>query len=188
MTLEPVLTAYGYPILYLGTILEGETFVVISAVLCRTGHMETVWVICTAFLGALSGDLFCFQMGRYGVEKYLEKGSRWQRRVDKASRLLERNQNLVIFSYRFFYGLRAVIPFLIGATDYNFRRFILLSSAGAMVWSITVTFAGLVCGKALLLFIADMKNYQLWVIGALGILGILFGAIYHFKVRKKHSA
>jgi membrane protein DedA with SNARE-associated domain len=65
MTLEPVLTTYGYPLLYLGTILEGETFVIISAVLCQAGQLKAIAVVCTAFLGALSGDLFCFQMGHW---------------------------------------------------------------------------------------------------------------------------
>jgi membrane protein DedA with SNARE-associated domain len=183
MTPEQVLTAYGYPILYLGTILEGETFVIISAVLCQTGQLKVIGVVCTAFLGALSGDLFCFQMGHWGAGKFLKKGSRRQRRASKAAVLLERNPNLIIFCYRFFYGFRTVIPVLIGATGCSFRRFILLSSAGAAVWSITVTAAGLVCGKALLLFMTDIKTYRFWCIGGLGIIGIIFWAIYHLKQR-----
>jgi membrane protein DedA with SNARE-associated domain len=186
MTLEPLSTAYSYPILYLGTIFEGETFVIISAILCQTGHLEVIWVVCTAFLGALSGDLLCFHMGRAGSGRYLKKGSRWQRRVEKASRLLERHQHVVVFGYRFFFGLRAVIPFLIGVTDYSFWRFILLSSAGAIVWSITITAAGLVCGKSLLLFMTNMENYRIWFIGGLGIIGLLFWAIYYLKYRKAH--
>jgi membrane protein DedA with SNARE-associated domain len=184
MTFEPALNAYGYPLLYLGTILEGETFVIISAILCQTGHLKVVWVVCAAFFGALSGDLFCFQMGRIGGGKLLKKESRWQWRADKASRLLKQHQTLVVFSYRFLYGLRAVIPFLIGATGYSFRRFILLSSAGALVWSITVTAAGLAGGKALLFFMSAMNSYQLWFIGGLGMIGILCWGIYYFKQRK----
>jgi membrane protein DedA with SNARE-associated domain len=183
MTLEPALNAYGYPLLYLGTILEGETFVIISAILCQTGHLKVVWVVCAAFFGALSGDLFCFQMGRIGGGKLLKKESRWQWRADKASRLLKQHQTLVVFSYRFLYGLRAVIPFLIGATGYSFRRFILLSSAGALIWSITVTAAGLVFGKILLPIISDLTTYRIWVIGGFLTFGILCWAIYHFKHR-----
>ena len=183
MSLEPALAAYGYPILYLGTILEGESFVVLSAVLCQTGHLATVWVVVTAFLGAISGDLLCYFGGRYGGSNWIRRRPFWQRRAARATRLLERHQNHVVFSYRFFYGLRAVIPFLIGMTNYNFARFLLLSSAGALVWSVTITMAGLVCGKFLLLFISDLQRYLLWFVGVLGILGIVFWAIYHFKQR-----
>jgi len=178
MALEPLLTTYGYALLYLGTILEGETFVIISAVLCQTGQLKAFWVICTAFLGALSGDVFCFQIGRLGAGKLFERGSHRQRRLDKAAVLLKRNPNLIVFCYRFFYGFRAVIPFLIGATGCSWRRFILLSGAGAALWSITVTAAGIVCGKALLLFTADIKTYQLWGIGALSMVGIGLWAIW----------
>jgi membrane protein DedA with SNARE-associated domain len=188
MSIDPVLTAYGYPILYLGTIFEGETFVIISAVLCQTGHLDVIWVVCTAFLGALSGDLICFRIGRIGSGKYLKKGFRWQRRADKAGRLLKRYGNAVVFFYRFFYGLRAVIPFLIGVTDYSFWRFILLSSAGAFVWSITITAAGLVFGKALLPFITDMEYYLLLFIGGLGVIGLLVWAICRFEFNNRSAA
>ena len=186
MIIEPKITLYGYPILYLGTILEGETFVVISAVLCQAGHLKVIWVACTAFLGALSGDLFCFQLGRLGAGKIPRNGSHWQRRIDKASGLLERHQHLILFGYRFLYGLRAVIPFMIGVTDYSFRRFVLISSAGAAVWSIAVTAAGLLCGKALLLLMTDMKTYRIWGIVILGIIGIILWAVYRFKRRRSN--
>jgi membrane protein DedA with SNARE-associated domain len=179
MTLESALTAHGYSILYLGTILEGETFVIISSVLCQTGHLEFVWVVCTAFLGALTGDVVCFLMGRCGGAKFLKKGSLWRRRTAKATRLLKQNQLFIVFSYRFFYGLRAVIPFLIGVTDYSFRRFLLISSAGALVWSITITMVGITCGKIILPFLAEMKHYQILFIGAIGIIGFLVWAIFH---------
>jgi membrane protein DedA with SNARE-associated domain len=183
MPLEPTLAAYGYTILYLGTILEGETFLIISAVLRQTGHLEIIWVICTAFLGVLSGDLFCFHIGRFDGGKFLKKRMHWQKPADKAYRLLQRHQSRIVFSHRFFYGLRAVIPFLIGTKECSFRRFLLLSSAGAMVWSVTLTVAGFVCGKVLLLFLADMKHYQLLFIGGFAIFGLLCWAIYHLKNR-----
>ena len=184
MTLEPVITAYGYPFLYLGTILEGETFVIISAILCQSGQLKVVWVICTAFLGAMTGDLFCFQMGRFGGRKFLTKSPRRQQRLEKAAILLKRNPNLIIFSYRFFYGFRTVIPLLIGASGCSYRRFILLSSAGAAVWSITISAAGMAFGRALLLLITDIRTYQLWFIGSLGIIGIVLWGIYHFKQQR----
>jgi membrane protein DedA with SNARE-associated domain len=187
MPLEPTLTTYGYPILYLGTILEGETFVIISAILCETGHLNVFGVMCAAFLGALSGDLLCFQLGRFGGERFLRKRSYWQRRVDKASRLLERHQDLIVFSYRFFYGLRAAIPFLIGITDYSFLRFLLISSAGALAWSVTITVAGLIFGKALLHFMGHMQNTQLLIIGGLGILGLIFWGLYHFRDQRSED-
>jgi membrane protein DedA with SNARE-associated domain len=185
MTLEPILAAYGYPILYLGTILEGETFVIISVILCQTGHLKPIWVVGTAFLGAISGDLLCFLLGRYGGANLVKKRPYWQRRTARAARLLGRHQSLVVISYRFFYGLRAVIPFMIGMTNYSFGRFILLSSAAALVRSITISVAGLVCGKVLILFISDMKHYQLWLFGGLGIFGLLWWSIYHFKHRQR---
>lgn len=184
MIIESIIATYSYPILYVGTIIEGETFVIISAILCQTDHLKVFGVVCTAFLGALSGDLICFQLGRFGGGKLLRKGSYWQRRADKATHLLERHQGLIIFSYRFFYGLRAVIPFMIGVTDYSFLRFIFISSAGALAWSITITAAGLIFGKALLHYMGHMQNTQLLIIGGLGILGLIFWGVYHFKGQK----
>ena len=113
------------------------------------------------------------------VAKFLKKGSLWRRRTAKANRLLERNKTLILFIYRFFFGLRAVIPFLIGVTDYSFRRFLLISSAGALVWSITITMVCITCGKIILPFLAEMEHYQILFIGAIGITGFLVWGIYH---------
>jgi membrane protein DedA with SNARE-associated domain len=125
MILEQDLFTYGYPILFLGTILEGETFVIISSALCQTGHLEFVWVVFTAFLGALTGDVICFLTGRCGGARFLR------------------------------------------------------SSAGALVWSITITMVGITCGNIILPFLVEMKYYQFLFIGAIGITGFLIWAIYH---------
>jgi membrane protein DedA with SNARE-associated domain len=92
--------------------------------------------------------------------------------------LLERHQSWIVLGYRFLYGLRAVIPFLIVATGYSFRRFFLLSCIGGIVWSITITLAGIAFGKDLLIVLTEMKQYQFWVLGLVGMIGIILWIVY----------
>jgi membrane protein DedA with SNARE-associated domain len=117
-------------------------------------------------------------MGRWGGHRFLGSGNRWQHRVQKANRLLERHQSWIVLGYRFLYGLRAVIPFLIGATGYSFRRFFLLSCIGGIVWSITITLAGIAFGKIVLAVLSDIQQYQFWVLGFIGMIGILLWVIH----------
>jgi membrane protein DedA with SNARE-associated domain len=46
-------------------------------------------------------------------------------------------------SFRFLYGLRTVVPFVIGMSTVSTKRFVLLNIVGAIVWAIVV---GIVVG------------------------------------------
>jgi membrane protein DedA with SNARE-associated domain len=45
MTLESVLTTYGYFALMIGTFLEGETILIAAGFLAHRGYLELPWVI-----------------------------------------------------------------------------------------------------------------------------------------------
>ena len=49
INLEILVSAYGYPALFIGTFLEGETILVIAGFLAHRGYLELPWVIVIAF-------------------------------------------------------------------------------------------------------------------------------------------
>jgi membrane protein DedA with SNARE-associated domain len=52
-----------------------------------------------------------------------------------------------VFSYRFIYGMRAVIPFLLGAGRCRGLTFALLSAASAIAWALVFATGGYYCGS-----------------------------------------
>ncbi|NJL60383.1 MAG: hypothetical protein HC887_12875 [Desulfobacteraceae bacterium] len=83
MSPESLIQTYGYPILFIGTILEGESFVLVAGSLAQNNYLELRWVILTAFSGSFVGDQFFFFLGRYRGVPFLEKYPSWKEKSAK---------------------------------------------------------------------------------------------------------
>ncbi|MGD8367882.1 MAG: DedA family protein [Desulfobacterales bacterium] len=142
MSAEALLAAYGYAALYVGAIVEGESFMMAGALLAAQGILDFPGVLAAGFFGALTGDQFFFYLGRYQGSRFLRSRPGWQRRTESAVRFLERFQGLVVPGLRFFYGLRAAIPFALGMGGYRRARFLLLNTTGAVLWTAAMAAAG----------------------------------------------
>ncbi len=180
MSLEAFIATYGYLALIVGTLLEGETVVIIAGVLARRGYLELPWVIICSLAGAVAGDQFFFHLGRKSGPAFLARRPHWQRRVDRVRRLLERYQTPVIIGFRFLYGLRSVTPFAIGASGYSPLRFLILNAIGGIIWAGVVGYAGYTFGLLLETIISDIEKYELWI-----VIGIAVAACALWLIRSR---
>ncbi len=178
---------YGYPALFIGSILEGDTFVVVAAILATRGYLSLPMVICVAFLGTFAADQFFFTLGKTQGRSFLDKRPSWQPGVDKVKTLLDRYSLLMVVGFRFVYGLRTVAPFVIGMSGFSTPRFILLNAFGAMVWAVVLAVGGYAFGHVLEAFLGDMQQYEMWIflILALVALGLW---LYHHRARRNRKA
>lgn len=142
LTETATLAAYGYPLLYVGTIVEGEFAVLAATALAATGHMDPAGVLVVAVAGALTGDHICYRLGRHGGRRWLNRRPRWQQRTARAMVWLRRWEWAVMLGYRFFYGCRSVIPFAIGMGGVRPIRFAVTSIVSAGAWGLIMLLAG----------------------------------------------
>ena len=187
MTLESLISTYGYGAILVGTFLEGETVLVLGGFAAHRGYLELPWVILAAFVGSLCGDQLFFFLGRWHSQAFLAKHPSWKVRVDKAQRLLERFQRPLILVFRFLYGLRTVAPFVIGMSRVPIAQFVLLNTAGALVWAIVVGAGGYLFGTTLEILIGDIKRYETAILGAIAAIGVLIWTI-HIYIRRSRKA
>src|SRR5829696_7508268 len=106
MSLETIISQFGYPALIVGLVLEGETVLVLAAFMAHRGYLKLLWVILIGFLVTFASDQFFFWLGRTKGNQFLERRPTWKLNVDKAKHLLQRNTNLLFIGFRFMYGLR----------------------------------------------------------------------------------
>jgi membrane-associated protein len=101
-----------------------------------------------AFLetAAAGGDLVSFILGRRLGRPFLERhGPRFQLTPDRLARVdrfYERHGGKAVLLGRFTGLVRAVSPFVAGASGLALRRFVLWSAAGALLWATTFTLVG----------------------------------------------
>jgi len=160
MDLQSTVQHYGYAAIAVGTFFEGETILVLAGLAAHQGYLALAWVIVAAFLGSLCGDQLFFFLGRRHSAAVLSRRAGWKRKAEKVNRMMQRFETPVILSFRFFYGLRTLTPFVIGMSTVSFRKFLLLNAAGALIWAAAVGAGGYLFGHALEMIIGKIKHYE----------------------------
>ena len=183
MTLADFIAQYGWVTVFIGALLEGETVVLVAAVLVQQGYLNFKSVLLSAAIGAFVGDQFFFHLGRHHGSRLFTKHPIWQRRLDRATALLARRRKWVILFYRFIYGMRAVIPFLLGSGNCEVRSFTALSAFSAMLWAAVIGTGGYWFGDVFQRLLQQGRHVQQGVLGALILLLIVVAGFRWWRRR-----
>ncbi len=181
--LEELIRNYGYWALFIGTFLEGETILLIAGYMAHLGNLDLTICIAVAFAGSLSGDQAAFYIGRFKGKTFIENRPQWHDRVDRVHKMLERFHEVLILSFRFFYGLRNLTPFILGTTDISGFKFFWLNAIGALVWAIAFGFAGYLFGTVVASVLKDVHNVEKYIL--LAAVAICMGIWLHKRVKSK---
>lgn len=183
---------YGYIILFIWSMLEGESGLIMAGLLSHTGDMNLFIAIFVAGLGGFAGDQVYFYIGRFN-KKYVYKKLKGQRRkLALAHLLLKKYGWPIIFVQRYMYGLRTVIPISIGLTRYDAKTFALINLLSAWCWGALTIVPAWYFGQEILIVIQWAKQHWYFAIPLAGTVG---GSIYYYfhKVtdktfKEKHNA
>jgi len=182
--IEEMIRAYGYYALFVGTLLEGETIMLLSGIAARQEFLELQWVIPIGFIGSLTGDQTIFFLSRLWLKRYINRWPSWQPRIARINALLEKHGTWFMFSFRFFYGIRNLTPVVIGASSVRTSRFVFLNVMGAMVWATVVGGLGYLLGELFLRLLGRLHTVILILLG-LAVLAWLLRHVYlHYRIRR----
>jgi membrane protein DedA with SNARE-associated domain/diacylglycerol kinase family enzyme len=131
---------------FVGLLVPGETAVVVGGVVAERGGVELLPLIGFVWLAAAAGDLVSYLLGRRLGRPFLERhGPRFQlgpERLARVDRFYERHGGKAVLLGRFTGLVRAVSPFVAGASGLAPARFVFWSAAGALLWATTFTLVG----------------------------------------------
>jgi membrane protein DedA with SNARE-associated domain len=170
--LMDLIQQYGYYMVFIGTLLEGETVVALAGFAAYQGHLHLATLIPIAIIGAAMGDHLFFFLGRYKGRKMIQQHPEWHARTEKIHVWMKRHQNLLIFGSRFLYGFRAVTPIILGTSKVSTIRFSLLNILGAIVWAFTFSFGGYIFGSAIEHFLGNMKKFEGMIVLAVIVIAL----------------
>jgi len=176
------LKEYGYIILFLWSILEGETGLIMAGLLSHTGDMNYFLSIFVAGLGGFTGDQIYFYIGRYS-KKYMKNFVKKHRsKFALAHLLLEKYGWPLIFMQRYMYGLRTIIPMSIGVTRYSAKKFAFINLLSAWVWAAITISLSYYFGEEILVILKWAKHHWYYAIPVLIIfLTVLLKLVHNLQ-------
>jgi membrane-associated protein len=178
--------AYGYPVLFLGVLLEnagvpvpGETAVLVASFLASPvggAHFHLGGVIGLTCAGAILGDNLGYWLGSRLARPRLQRGCGFlfltPQRFQKVEGYFARYGTWTVFIARFVTGLRVVGAPAAGAAGMHWPRFFAANAAGALVWATAVSLLGYSLGRSWELLHHGL-NWGAWII--LGGVLLVFG-------------
>jgi membrane protein DedA with SNARE-associated domain len=185
MTVAGFIAEYGYAALFIGTLLEGETVLILAGFAAHQGYLQLHWVIALAGLGGFLGDQFYFWLGRWRADWVARRFTRVTPVLERANALIDRYQDVLIVVMRFLYGLRTVAPIAFGMSKVPMWRFALLNAAGAAVWAIVIGGAGYLFGQVLRLWLNDLKRIEEALLLGMLSVGMIVWAWRRWKLSRE---
>ncbi|HEX7300986.1 MAG TPA: DedA family protein [Solirubrobacteraceae bacterium] len=131
---------------FVGLIAPGETAIVLGGVVAAEGGVDLGLILVVAWAAAALGDLTSFLLGqRLGRRFLLSRGPRLgvtPARLQRVECFFARHGAKAILIGRFVGIVRAVAPFLAGASRLRLRGFLPWSLLGTATWTATFTLVG----------------------------------------------
>lgn len=132
----------------IGLIAPGETTILLGGFVAGQGKISLAVLLAIVWTCAVAGDVASYFLGRRLGREFLEKhGPRFKithDRLDQVERFFQRWGGSAIFLGRFVGFIRAVAPFIAGASKMPFRRFLPYDIAGAGIWGCGLVILGYV--------------------------------------------
>jgi membrane protein DedA with SNARE-associated domain len=187
---EHFIATYGLLVVFLGTLLEGETIAIMAGFLAHQGAVDGRLALLVAFLGALTSDQVLFLVGRRFADHPMVMRQRKRPLFAKALKRVEASATLYILIFRFLYGLRTVSPLAIGVSNVSLRKFAILNAIAAFIWASAMIGIGFAFGRTIEVTLGRFHHVEHILIAmvAVGIVSFVGLTFLHRRFIRRQDA
>jgi membrane protein DedA with SNARE-associated domain len=168
--LSELLQQYGYIVVFVAGIFEGETILMLGAFAVHQGYLSLGPLIACGAAAAFLTDQFYFHLGRRKGAELLASRPKLRGYVERVNGFVTRHPVAAIFAMRFAWGLRIALPATLGMGPMRAPLFAVLDAVAALLWAAIVSLFGLKLTGWLHAAIGHLKPYEhQLILGALVI-------------------
>ena len=179
----PLIEKYGYLATFAGSLIEGETLLILSGLAAHRGYLDIFIVVLVGAAGGALGDLGFFLVGRRYRDHFVERFPRLRPGFERVRAMIERYPTATIFGVRFLYGLRLVGPVAIGSTRVSLLHFAAVNVLGAVAWSACWAGAGYMLGHAAERLLGELSRYEGYLFAGLLVIGVIAALVLRWRHR-----
>jgi membrane protein DedA with SNARE-associated domain/membrane-associated phospholipid phosphatase len=171
---------------FIGLVAPGETTVIVGGLVAGQGQISLMVLIAIVWACAVLGDLTSYMLGRrLGRDFMVRHGERvkiTEERLEHVEAFFDRRGGMTILIGRFIGLVRAIAPFIAGASHMPLRKFLPYDVLGAGLWATTFCVLGYV-------FWRSFDQLTAWVSRGLFAFGLAVAIIVAivFLVRVQRS-
>ncbi|GAB3037793.1 DedA family protein [Spirosoma pulveris] len=188
MDFQELMLTYGYPMLFLGVLLESEAFLLIGVYLAHQGYFSLPAVIGLAAFSSFCITQLCFLVGNRFGPGFIRTRPRWQLRYQRIERLINRYGTGLVIGFRALYGLRGAVPAALGLAGFSATRFTIYNALGASVWAVSVALLGSNLAKGLKQLYDSLhpsETTAFITVAGLGVLWLVYQLVKRSRLKKQ---
>jgi membrane protein DedA with SNARE-associated domain len=174
--MEDLIRDWGYIVLFLYSLGGGFIALAIAGVLSFTGDLSIEITIIVAFIANFVGDQVLFLLARNKNIFAKEMLNKHRRKIALATVMMRKQGDLSIFLQKYIYGIKTLIPIVIGLSKYSSSRFLVFNFFAAIIWALIVGVSSYMMGEVVIRVFEEFKYYSIPI-----VVIILGGVYYMFK-------
>jgi membrane protein DedA with SNARE-associated domain len=141
MALEDILTSlgtYGYLILAFYSFGGGMVALIGAGILSAMGKMDISTSIAIATLFNFVGDSVLFYLAQTNKKEVMGYMKKHKRKIAYTNLLMRKYGWLAVFLQKYIYGVKTLVPIVMGLTKYEFKKFVSLNFFASIIWGLVV--------------------------------------------------
>jgi membrane protein DedA with SNARE-associated domain len=108
---------------------------------------------------------------------FIAKRPKIAAKVKPVTDFFHRNKFQILFSYRFLYGFRVIIPLVIGMSGLRPLSYLFYSIVTGLIWATTISTAGYWAGRLLTIEVKTFENNFVFIMIGFALFGLTIGYI-----------
>lgn len=163
--------------------LPGDSLLFVAGTVAAAGAMDVHFLVVLLIIAAILGDTVNYWIGKHvGLRLFRDPNARFLKReyLDITHRFYERHGGKTIIIARFVPIVRTYAPFVAGVGAMTYRRFLAYNVIGAIVWVVSLTYAGYFFGN-----LPWVKSNLTLVIIGIVLLSISPGVVEYLRHRRQ---
>lgn len=185
--MQEIIMKFGYPALFLGSILEGESFLIAAGFLARRGYLNLNLVMLAALLGTYAADVSVYSLARSKGMRIISAFPVARAYYPKVKRLFDRYGVWAIFITRYLYGFRLAAAATLGLTKMKRSRYLPFNLLSCTIWAILMGSLGYAFGASLEALIGQIKHYEKFVVLFIIVIGVAGWLIRRWWSRRQRQ-
>ena len=132
------LSTYGYLILAFYSFGGGMVALIGAGILSSMGEMDITTSIFIATLFNFVGDSVLFYLSQTNKKEVMGYMQKHKRKIAYTNLLMRKYGWAAVFLQKYIYGVKTLVPIVMGLTKYNFKKFVALNFFASIVWGLIV--------------------------------------------------